>query len=1096
MLKKNTIPKPTPDSAQALAQETVTKAPAARTQTSYSPRLLANLLTREELIAESPVLDHTNLAQIQPKQSTSPSLLLAQDQTLYLDAKKTATKEKAEITVDNRKLSSRNPADYPGTIHQLDDQEELAYNLYRLSEGNTYSPWSFEYVHQGRGLVGFGYEGYVPEVGGYTNKSKVNVLRQAAKVPAQGFTPTLAPQDYQRHFLAYLRGRAPQFFRDQAFTKCLNLVEHERVDASRLSYCVENTQFSAWYRELIAKVAFALKAVQEHLAGQGQAQLDADSLACSNLTSQASSASSFAPDSLLYQLAQRLVLRATDSDQELAALRQKKPPEVFSAGNIAAAKDHLILERIAARQTYKQALEAAGFGVLEVAEFFAAAAKQGFRYISKQDLADYKDFVGRVAKAFQDKFAPDAESEAPNQSAMWREPAVFTWERLKVPEVFLDTVELFNTSFLVEEALTWRGLGFAHQGWFDVAVGYLVAFLTLHPLSNAVMAQIEANFRHERGLAYGLNFDQLLYLPLLELALYLDLAALVEGNPRALQSKRFEIDLDQLLVTNGAQKFAESVYMRHWQGQASHTEFAGNFSTPKLVPDLADNNLSEDILGEDIVGEDKFGTDKLTEDQARPRAFFAGLDILLSRHTLLPRPDSTWLLAYSYHRAFRQICRQLAGFIRTSYGSKLDAQVKHLLDAWLGELSSQKSQLSQGQVPLWEIWSSCKVDESVFPMATKKLAPKKLATKKPAAKPSQKLHYRIGDLGAGTGWLGISLTYWLAKAYSLLVYKLESQINIADFVAPQLELELSLIEYNQAAIDQVTRANLKHLEEVLSQKQVNRVDLQAQVVQSDWLSQVEGEFDLLLANPPYLSPLELLHLQDLQDAKSALVCNLTGSKKAQATGLSDFVTILTQAQTKLKPEGLMMLEHGYWQGDLLQELVAEINGSAPIYRIANLQMDIRGNCDQFFTEVQKLSLSQQALYRQGPTQPTNRAEISQDLHQASAQHAQLVAGCTKRMLEIDLVLRAWAKTTIENLAVPFGQHEGSSGGIEPPTLAELASKRWQYAKVGASRYVNYKPALYGYRAIEINKLQETGYIGFDLANGLDNYSEVYADFFS
>jgi release factor glutamine methyltransferase len=82
-----------------------------------------------------------------------------------------------------------------------------------------------------------------------------------------------------------------------------------------------------------------------------------------------------------------------------------------------------------------------------------------------------------------------------------------------------------------------------------------------------------------------------------------------------------------------------------------------------------------------------------------------------------------------------------------------------------------------------------------------------------------------------------------------------------------------------------------------------------EIIQSDWFSKVEGQFDLIVANPPYLSAAEMLGVApELRDHEPPLA--LTDN----ADGLSAYRTITRQAGQFLMPNGRLMVEIGHTQG--------------------------------------------------------------------------------------------------------------------------------------------------------------------------------------
>lgn len=84
---------------------------------------------------------------------------------------------------------------------------------------------------------------------------------------------------------------------------------------------------------------------------------------------------------------------------------------------------------------------------------------------------------------------------------------------------------------------------------------------------------------------------------------------------------------------------------------------------------------------------------------------------------------------------------------------------------------------------------------------------------------------------------------------------------------------------------------------------------------SDWFLQLDSQmrFDVIVSNPPYIDAQDC-HLDALGfEPRSALV--------AAKNGLQDFEKICMGAKSYLQEDGLLLFEHGYEQGDAVQELL-------------------------------------------------------------------------------------------------------------------------------------------------------------------------------
>ncbi len=93
------------------------------------------------------------------------------------------------------------------------------------------------------------------------------------------------------------------------------------------------------------------------------------------------------------------------------------------------------------------------------------------------------------------------------------------------------------------------------------------------------------------------------------------------------------------------------------------------------------------------------------------------------------------------------------------------------------------------------------------------------------------------------------------------------------------------------------------------------VQARADIYQSDWFAQVQGRFDLIVANPPYLAKGEMAHVApELRDHEPHMA--LTDG----LDGLSAYRIIAAQAQGFLTAQGRVMVEIGWQQGTSVAEI--------------------------------------------------------------------------------------------------------------------------------------------------------------------------------
>ena len=136
---------------------------------------------------------------------------------------------------------------------------------------------------------------------------------------------------------------------------------------------------------------------------------------------------------------------------------------------------------------------------------------------------------------------------------------------------------------------------------------------------------------------------------------------------------------------------------------------------------------------------------------------------------------------------------------------------------------------------------------------------------------------RVVDLGTGSG----------AIALALQSQRTDAQVLAVDASTDALA---------------VARANAE------------RLGVPVQFQPANWLAGVEGSFDAIVSNPPYI-PSADPHL-------AALTHEPLQALASGADGLEDIRTIVAQAPTNLRPGGWLLLEHGYDQAQAVQALLA------------------------------------------------------------------------------------------------------------------------------------------------------------------------------
>ncbi len=101
----------------------------------------------------------------------------------------------------------------------------------------------------------------------------------------------------------------------------------------------------------------------------------------------------------------------------------------------------------------------------------------------------------------------------------------------------------------------------------------------------------------------------------------------------------------------------------------------------------------------------------------------------------------------------------------------------------------------------------------------------------------------------------------------------------------------------------------------VAQANAARLQLPVHFIQSHWLREVSGTFDLIVSNPPYIRA-DDPHLTALKH--EPLQALASGND-----GLDDIRVIVEEAPAHLKSGGWLLMEHGYDQAQAVRELLAQ-----------------------------------------------------------------------------------------------------------------------------------------------------------------------------
>jgi len=134
---------------------------------------------------------------------------------------------------------------------------------------------------------------------------------------------------------------------------------------------------------------------------------------------------------------------------------------------------------------------------------------------------------------------------------------------------------------------------------------------------------------------------------------------------------------------------------------------------------------------------------------------------------------------------------------------------------------------------------------------------------------------RCIDLGTGTGVIAVCMARYLPMA------------------------QVTAVDISTDALD-VARGNAA----------LNEVGDRITFIESDWFEQVDGEFDFITANPPYIRRAELGELpREVRDHEPSIA--LDGGPD----GFEKIRVIAAQIRDHLRPDGVVLMEIGHDQGE-------------------------------------------------------------------------------------------------------------------------------------------------------------------------------------
>lgn len=151
---------------------------------------------------------------------------------------------------------------------------------------------------------------------------------------------------------------------------------------------------------------------------------------------------------------------------------------------------------------------------------------------------------------------------------------------------------------------------------------------------------------------------------------------------------------------------------------------------------------------------------------------------------------------------------------------------------------------------------------------------------------------RVLDLGTGSGCIGLTIKKEMPRAH----------VTVSDISKHALDV-------------------------VLENKK--RLDVDVEIIESNWFENIKGTFDIIVSNPPYLLIEEDIGDTVFQEPNVALY--------GGELGLNHYETILKGVGNHMHDKTYVLFEHGYQQRDALQHLIKTYLGDVSVVTIKDMQ---------------------------------------------------------------------------------------------------------------------------------------------------------------
>lgn len=243
-----------------------------------------------------------------------------------------------------------------------------------------------------------------------------------------------------------------------------------------------------------------------------------------------------------------------------------------------------------------------------------------------------------------------------------------------------------------------------------------------------------------------------------------------------------------------------------------------------------------------------------------------------------------------------------------------------------GETALAEAQIENGTMDAWYLLEYCgKIDRTWFLLNRGEEMPDALYKEYQALLKKRSLHIPLQHLTGEQEFMGLPFhvnehVLIPRQDTEILVEEVLKVIKKGDMVLDVCTGSGCIVLSIEKLADGVKGIGLDLSEQALAVAKENAENLKSSVrfVKSDLFEQIEGKFDCIVSNPPYIATAEMDSLMaEVRDYEPRMALD------GKEDGLYFYREIVKQSKTYLAKDGWLCFEIGYDQGEAVSEMMRE-----------------------------------------------------------------------------------------------------------------------------------------------------------------------------